>query len=131
MQEVYETQFSRVEYVEQDNVVLLSWKKFCCYEDYRQPTMFASELLKEKKGSNFVIDARNGFEDEKEDVEWGFRVLLPDMALSDCKKCIFILNEIPTIEEEIDLWTAEFSKYFEVTKVQSYAQAVNLLQNVG
>lgn len=68
----------------------------------------------------------NGFEDEKEDVEWGISVLLPDMAKSSCKKCTFILNEIPAIEDKIDIWSAEFKKYFQVYKVQSYEKAVEI-----
>lgn len=102
-------------------------EKFCCFDDYRKPTMFASGLLKKYMNSNLVIDARNGFEDEKEDIEWGFQVLLPDMAKSNCKRCVFILNEIPTIEDEIDLWSAEFEKYFQVYKVQSYQEAVEVI----
>lgn len=120
----YDSEFCNVTYMDQDNIVLLTWKKFCCFDDYRQPTMFASKLLKKMDGSNFVIDARNGFEDEKEDVEWGFRVLLPDMAESGCRKCIFIVNEAPAIEEELDLWTLEFKKYFQVHRVKSYNEAV-------
>lgn len=127
MNDIFDSEFCNVKYVEKDNVVLLTWKKFCCFENYRKPTLFASEMLRKNKGSNFVIDARNGFEDEKEDVEWGFQVLLPDMAKSDCQKCIFILNEVPTIEDEIDLWTAEFKKYFDVYKVQSYEEAVEII----
>lgn len=123
----FNSEYCNVKYVEQDNVVLLVWKKFCCFEDYRLPTMFAANLLHKHKGSNFVIDARNGFEDDKSDVEWGFSVLLPYMAKSDCLKCIFILQEIPTIEDEIDLWTAEFKKYFQVYKVPSYDETIEIL----
>lgn len=124
---IYDSEFCKVRYMEQDNVVLLTWKKFCCFDDYRKPTMFASGLLKKYMNSNLVIDARNGFEDEKEDIEWGFQVLLPDMAKSNCKRCVFILNEISTIEDEIDLWSAEFEKYFQVYKVQSYQEAVEVI----
>ena len=126
MYDLFDSEFCKVTYVKEDNVVLLTWKKFCCYDNYRKPTLFASKLLQKHAGSNFVIDAVNGFEDEKEDVEWVFRVLLPDMAKSSCKKCIFILNGIPAIEDEIDLWTAEFKKYFQVYKVQSYEKAVEI-----
>ena len=126
MSKVYDTEFCNVSYIEKDKIVLLSWKKFCCFDDYRRPTLFASEMLKQYAGSNLVIDARNGFEDEKEDIEWGFRVLLPDMAKSGCQKCIFILSQLPAIEEEIDLWTAEFQKYFQVSKVRSYNEAAEL-----
>jgi hypothetical protein len=121
---VFESEFSTVKYIEEDNVVFLTWKKFCCYGDYRKPTSFALELLKKYPNSNFVVDARNGFEDEKEDVEWGFSVLLPAMSHTDCKKVAFIMNEVSDIEEEMDMWTKEFMKHFSVKKVKCYQDAV-------
>lgn len=45
-----------------------------------------------------VFDARNGFEDEKDDVVWGFNFLLPKMAKTDCKCIAFILEEVNEIE---------------------------------
>lgn len=125
MNEIFDSEFCN--YNKEVNAVLLTWKKFCSFDDYRKPTLFASNLLNEHIGSNFIIDARNGFEDVKEDVEWGFKVLLPSMSKSSCQKCIFILNEIPHIEDEINLWTSEFKKYFQVYKVQSYDKAIELL----
>lgn len=123
----YNSPYCHVRYVEKDNVVLLTWKKYCCFVEYRKPTMFAADLLKEFSDSNFVVDARNGFEDAKEDVEWGFNVLLPTMAQSDCKFCIFIMNEVSDIDDEIDLWTKEFMKYFTVKKVLTYAEAIEII----
>lgn len=60
-------------------------------------------------------------------MEWSFSVLLPYMAKSGCQKCIFILQEVPTSEDEIDLWTAEFKKYFQVYKVPSYGETIEIL----
>ena len=121
----FDSEFSNVKYMVEDNIVLLTWKKFCCYNDYRNPTTFALQLLKKYPNSNFVVDARNGFEDEKDDVEWGFSVLLPAMSSTDCKSVVFIMNEVNEIEEEMDMWTKEFMKYFTVKKVTSYEEAVN------
>lgn len=123
----FNSEFCNVKYMLKDNIVFLTWKKFCCYEDYRNPTRFALELLKKYPNSNFVVDARNGFEDEKEDVEWGFSVLLPAMSKTDCKNVIFIMNEVNEIEEEIDIWTKEFMKYFTVKKVKCYEDAVKFI----
>lgn len=123
----FESEYCNVKYIAEDNVVLLTWKKFCKFDNYRTPTLLATNLLIEKKNSNFIIDARHGFEDEKEDVAWGFSVLLPTMAKSDCKICVFIMNEVSDIDEEIDLWTKEFQKYFMVKKVLSYEEAVKLV----
>ena len=121
----FDSEFSYVKYMADDNIVLLTWKKFCCYDDYRNPTTFALKLLKKYPNSNFVVDAGNGFEDEKDDVEWGISVLLPAMSSADCKNVVFIMNEVNEIEEEMDMWTKEFMKYFTVKKVTSYEEAVN------
>lgn len=120
----FDSEYCNVKYIEEDNAVFLVWKKFCCFDDYRQPTTFALELLREHPDSNFIFDARNGFEDDKADVEWGFTFLLPEMAKTDCKKVAFILEEVNEIEEEMNMWTLEFKKYFQITQVTSYEEAI-------
>lgn len=126
-QNEFNSEFCNVKFIEEDNIVLLTWKKFCCYDDYRNPTLFALELLKKHRNSNFVVDATNGFEDEKNDLEWGFSVLLPAMSNTDCKVVIFIMNAVNEIEDEMDMWTKEFTRYFTVKKVESYNDAINFL----
>jgi len=123
----FDSEFCDVRYVSKENIVFLTWKKSCSYDNYRKPTTFALELLKKYTNSNFVIDARNGFEDEKDDIEWGFTVLLPAMAKTSCKNIIFIMNEVNEIEEEINIWTKEFMKYFVVKKVKSYEDSINFI----
>ena len=123
----YDSEFSNVKYMAEDNIVFLTWKKFCCYDEYRNPTTFALELLKKYPNSNFVVDARNGFEDDKADVEWGFSFLLPEMTKTVCKYVVFIMNEVNDIEEEMDIWTKEFMKYFTVKKVECYEDAVKFI----
>ena len=71
-----------------------------------------------------MIDARNGFEDEPEDVEWGFSVFLPGMATTKCEAVYFIMEEVSDIEEEMDMWGKEISKYFELIKVTSYEEVI-------
>ncbi|BCZ46246.1 hypothetical protein psyc5s11_23130 [Clostridium gelidum] len=121
----FDSEFSNVKYIEKDNIVFLTWKKFCSFDDYRTPTYFALGLLEKYPNSKFVVDARNGFEDDKEDVEWGFSELLPAMSKTDCKYVAFIINEVNEIEEEMDLWTEEFGKYFAVVRTVSYEAAIN------
>ncbi len=123
----FNSEFCNVKYIKEDNIVFLKWKKFCCFDDYRNPTLFALELLKKYPYSNFVVDAINGFEDEKEDVEWGFSILLPAMSKTNCRNVVFIINEVNEIEEEMDMWTKEFKKYFTVKKVKSYEGAVKFI----
>ena len=78
MKDNFNSEFCQVDYVKSDNVVLLSWKKFARLDDYREPTLFALNLLRQHPQSNFVVNARNGFEDDPADVVWGFSELLPD-----------------------------------------------------
>ncbi len=125
----FDSEYCNVKYLEKENVVLLRWKKFCCFEDYRKPATFALELLKGCPNSNLVVDARDGFEDVKEDAEWGFNVLLPNMAKTDCKYVVFIMDGSENIEDEIDMWTRECGKYFGVTKVNSLEDAINALHS--
>jgi Uncharacterized conserved protein len=126
----FDSEFCNVKYIEKDKVVLLTWKKFACGDDYRKPTTFAWELLKENVGSKFIVDARNGFEDEKADVEWGFSVLLPGVAQTTCKMVCFIMDQVNDIEEEINLWTKEFGKYFAVIKASDYENALEKMKRL-
>ncbi len=124
----FDSEFCNVDLKIEDNVVLITWKKFCCYENYRKPTTFALKLLEQNHNYDLIIDARNGFEDEKEDVEWGFSELLPAMSNTSCKNVVFIMNEVNDIEEEMDMWTKEFMKYFNVKKVRTYEESLNFIR---
>lgn len=123
---MFNSEFCIVEYIENENIVLLTWKKICSSNNYRNPISYALELLKLNSGSKFVVDARNGFEDEKEDVEWGISEFIPKMAETDCKDVIFIMNVVNDIEGEMDMWTKEFMKYFKVSRVDSFEAAINI-----
>ena len=78
-----------------------------------------------------MVDARNGFEDDPADVDWGFTELLPGMAKTDCRFIVFIMEKVSTIEGEMDMWTLEFSKYFTVLKAESYEQAIREMKVNG
>ncbi len=112
--------FAEVEYIEKDNVVFHVWKKEAHFDDYRKPVIASLELLKKHKGSVFIVDARNGFEDVKEDVDWGFSWFLPELKNTGCKIWGFILPKVSEIEGEIDLWTKEVQKNFTVIRAESY-----------
>lgn len=124
----FDSEYCNVKYNEKENAVVLEWKRFASFDNYRKPTTFVLQLLRAKKGSNFIINAKNGFEDEKADVEWGFSFLIPEMAKTDCKIVIFIMNEVNDIEEEMDMWSAEFSKYFILKKTDSLEKAFEILR---
>ena len=122
--EQFESEFCHVTYDLERRMVLFTWKKFACGENYRKPCRFTWELFKKYPLTYLVIDARNGFEDEPEDVEWGFSEFLPGMATTKCEAVYFIMEEVSDIEEEMDMWGKEISKYFELIKVTSYEEVI-------
>ncbi len=80
----FESEYAKIEYIEKDNVVFHVWKKEAHFDNYREPVSSALEMLRAHKGSSFIVDARNGFEDVKEDVEWGFTYFLPELKRTGC-----------------------------------------------
>ena len=124
---MFDNEYCKVTYEPDANAVVLAWKKFSSFENYRNPSRYALEQLRVHKGSSFIVDARNGFEDEKEDVEWVLTEFLPYMVKTDCKNVIFVMNEVNHIENEMDMWTLEFGKYVTVKKVQTLEEAFRIL----
>lgn len=125
---MFESPFCKVEFCEEEQAVRIAWKQFCCGEDYREPVRHALRLLREHSGAPLLIDARNGFEDEKADVEWGFAEFLPKLPGAGCRRVVFLMNEVNEIEEEMDLWGKEFQKYVTVSRAASYPTAAALLR---
>jgi hypothetical protein len=117
---MFESEFAKIEYLQKDNAVFHIWKKEAHFEDYRKPVNASLELLREHQGSLFIVDARHGFEDVPEDVEWGFQYFLPELKKTGCRIWGFILPEVSDIEGEIDLWTTEIEKNFTVIRAASY-----------
>ena len=126
---MFENKFAKVEYIEGDNVVFHIWKKEAHFDDYRKPVTASLELLREHKDSVFIVDARNGFEDTKEDVEWGFDYFLPELKKTGCRIWGFILPEVSDIEGEIDLWTREIEKNFTVIRAESYSDILSKIKH--
>lgn len=121
---MFESEYAKCEYVEKDRAVLHVWKKEAHYDAYREPVKASLEMLKDHAGSVFIVDARNGFEDVEEDVEWGFSYFLPELKKTGCKIWGFILPKVSDIEGEIDLWTQEIEKNFTVIRGESYADVL-------
>ena len=130
MKKEFDSEYANVKFDNENNVVVITWKQFCCYDDYRKPTTFALDLLNIYTGSNLIVDARNGFEDNEDDVEWGFHFLLPAMSKTGCKKVGFIMETENTIETEMDMWTLEFGKYFAVFREKNYEKLLEAMKTM-
>jgi len=125
---MFDSEFCNVQYNIEDRVVLLTWKKFSSGQNYRDPVKYSLEIFKSNQVSNYVVDARNGFEDEKGDVDWVFTEFLPKMGNTACKKVVFIMEVVNNIQGEMDMWTKKFSEYFKVIKATTYEEALEKLQ---
>lgn len=120
---MYESELCKLVSFEEDQVVYFKWFQYCAFEAYRNPLRRIIEELEKTPNSNLIIDARCGFEDEKEDVEWVCNTFMPAMAKTGTKKVVFLTHEVNEIEGEIDLFTAEFMKYVTVEHATSLAEA--------
>lgn len=120
---MYYSDFCSVEYNENENVVLLSWKQPCSGEQFREPEKYSLELLEHYQGSSLIIDVRNGFEEEKEDIEWEVSEFIPKMSQTDCKYVIFIESKEKEIKNLVKKWRKEFENYFTVLKTLSIQDA--------
>ena len=74
---MYKSDFCEVSYSEELNSVLVTWKKFCRGDDYRDPLRCALSVMKDCIGCNYCADTRNGFENEEADTQWVFDYFLP------------------------------------------------------
>ena len=125
---MFESEYAKTEYIEKDNAVFHVWKKETHLSDYRTPVIASLEILRAHTGSLFIVDARNGFEDTPEDVEWGFQYFLPELKKTGCRIWGFVLPVVSEIEGEIDLWTAEIEKNFTVIRAESYDEIIRQVQ---
>ena len=82
---MFESEFAKTRYIARDNAVFHVWKQEAHYDNYRAPVIASLEMLRAHPGSLFIVDARNGFEDVPEDVEWGVQYSLPELKKTGCK----------------------------------------------
>lgn len=124
-----DTIFCRVEYFAEIDAVKIAWHRFCRGEEYREYVSHALELARENNAGTLIIDARCGFEDEKEDVEWGFSYFIPELAKTSCKEVIVVTGKLVDIGEEMDMWSSEFEKYFKVLRFDTVKRVADYLKS--
>ena len=111
---MYKSEFSDVSYLEDLNVVLVKWKKFCRQDDYRNPLLYALDIMKNHNNCHYVADTRDGFENDQADTQWLFDVFFPQTALTTCKAIFFIIDDDNKLKEELEGQSAELKKKFDV-----------------
>ena len=102
METIYLSEFSDVFYVEDKNVVLVHWKKYCELEQYRKPLECALNVIKDHYGCNYVADTRDGFEDNPLDTKWVAEYFMPKAKEYGCRIIYFIIDSNNSLKEELE-----------------------------
>ena len=98
----YLSEFCDVFYVEDKNVVLVHWKKYCELEEYRKPLECALKVIREHPGCNYVADTRDGFKDNPIDTQWVAECFMPKAKEYGCRIIYFIIDKNNSLKEELE-----------------------------
>ena len=101
MQNIYESDFCDVSYIEEKNLVFVEWKKYCEFDTYRNPLMSALQVIKEHR-CNYAADTRNGFEDNPEDTKWVADYFMPTASKYGCQTIFFIIDKDNSLKDELE-----------------------------
>ena len=102
METVYLSEYSDVFYVEDKNVVLVHWKKYCELEQYRKPLECALNVIKDHPDCNYVADTRDGFEDNPLDTKWVADYFMPKAKEYGCRIIYFIIDRNNSLKDELE-----------------------------
>ena len=102
MKNIYLSECSDVFYLEDKNVVLVHWKKYCELEQYRKPLEAALQTIREHSGCNYVADTRDGFEDNPLDTKWVAEYFMPKAKEYGCRVIFFIIDRDNSLKEELE-----------------------------
>lgn len=126
---MYVSEFSDVTYLEDLNVVFVKWKKFCRQDDYRNPLLYAFDIMRNHNDCHYVADTRDGFENEQSDTQWLFDVFFPETACTTCKAFFFIIDDDDKLKEELEGQSVELRKMFGVHYCFELDEVKSILNN--
>jgi hypothetical protein len=118
---MFETQFCKVEYLQDMDAVLCSWKKYCNFDDYREPLTYGLKLINENNATTWITDTTNGFESTPEDNQWLATEFSPKAINSSCKTIVFIITNDSPLKNEIEVHSQLLKQFFEVKSVEQLA----------
>ena len=95
MKNIYLSECSDVFYLEDKNVVLVHWKKYCELEQYRKPLEAALQTIREHSGCNYV-------EDNPFDTKWVADYFMPKAKEYGCRVIYFIIDRDNSLKEELE-----------------------------
>lgn len=97
---MYNSEFCEVSYNNEYNIVFVKWKKFCDFDEYRKPLLYALEIIK-KYNCDYVADTRNGFEDDPADTVWVKDYFIPKAVEYGCRTIYFIIDKNNSLADEL------------------------------
>ena len=115
---MYETQYCKVEYLEDKNAIFCEWKEFCKGDDYRNPFRYALEEIDKHNITIWITDTSNGFENEEADTKWLLEEFMPKMIESSIEKIVFIIKNDSPLMDEIKGQEKPLGEFFEVELVE-------------
>ena len=98
---MYNTQYCKVEYLQDKNAILCQWKEFCKDDDYRNPLRYGAELIETHTPTTWITDTTNGFESDNADTKWLLEEFVPKMIESSIEKIVFIIKKDSPLMDEI------------------------------
>lgn len=99
---MYSSDYCDVCYHKDYNVVLVKWKKFCSFEEYRLPLSYALKIIQQYDNCQYVADTRDGFENHPDDTKWVADKFIPEIADAGCKCIYFIIDKENNLKDELE-----------------------------
>jgi len=118
---MFESEFCKVEYLQNINAVLCTWKKYCEFNDYREPLQNGLKLINKHSATTWITDTSNGFESTSEDNQWLATEFSPQAINSTCKKVVFIIKSDSPLKNEIESQSQLLKQFFEIELVEKLA----------
>ena len=115
---MYKTNFCKVEYVQDLNAVLCSWKQYCESHDYREPLEYGLTLIHKHKATTWITDTTYGFTSTQADNQWLATEFTPLAVQSSCKNIVFIIANSSPLKEEITLHAQMLKPFFNVQLIE-------------
>jgi hypothetical protein len=81
---MFETQSCKITYLKEHNAVYCQWKKYCEYENYRQPLEYGLNLINENNATIWITDTTNGFESNTDNTKWLLDSFIPK-TINSCR----------------------------------------------
>lgn len=122
---MFQSEFCKVAYLQNINAVLCTWKKYCEFNDYREPLQYGLKLIRQNNATTWITDTSNGFESTSEDNQWLATEFSPQTINSTCKKVVFIIKNNSPLKKEIELHSQLLKQFFEVELVEKLADVKN------